>query len=1046
LEIKVMNRLARVTHLSLVSSALCFLALGHASGQTPPPVSFAAPRDIVPGQGTVALATADLNSDGNLDLITVNHTSNDVSVLLGNGDGTFQAAVNYPVVTSPIEVVTGDFNDDGKVDIAVLGASPSSTAVSILLGNGNGTFQPQKITPVSTSVALGAGFVAGDFNHDGKLDLATPIAGPQVGVFSVAVLPGKGDGTFGTPIDSSLTSQPSSIQSADFNGDGKIDLLVFSVGFSVLLGNGDGTFQPPLNSSTAVDNFGAIFSVAIGDFNRDGRPDAVLCVGETEMWVLLGNGDGTFQAPVKITLPNVASLLTSVDLDSDGNLDLVVTDGLTGVVQTMLGHGDGTFSPGSSYAGTYFGAAVTGDFDKDGVPDLALAGQSTSSATVAAGVSVALGNGDGTFVVATPHTIPLDSLSRFASVLSGDFDGDGLSDLAGLFFTPTSTGPGMPSGVAVVLNSSTGLQTTKVTNLTFPPVDDVSPGYSAVAGDFNGDGKLDLAVGSERVAVLVGKGDGTFQPEVDYSLAAPLALGDFNNDGMLDIIGLQGTSTSTVSVLPGKGDGTFGFPVNSDAGNIVPSSGGSLAVGDFNKDGKLDAVLLVSNGIGPTGYSVLLGNGDGSFQPPVVANAGLNPTFIASADMNGDGKLDLVITNSFGANSSPDTVSVLLGNGDGSFQTPITVNAGNGITWLLVSDINADGKPDVVIGNSSGDVSILVGNGDGTLQVPLVSFAAGAYGPIAPADFNGDGSIDLAAATFNGGALSTIYVLSNDSSGRAASLSPNTVAFGNEGVGSTSSAQSTTLTNRGTSAINIRSIGISGPQSADFQQTNTCGASLAAGASCSVSVTFSPSASGSRAAFLQIVDDAYNTPQTAALSGTGATTDFGLGVAPGGSASETVQAGGTAMYTLAIGGTGFSGTVALSCTGAPTGAQCSLPGTTSVSATSASNFTVNITTTARTTAQLTPFRPFRTPSSWLWAVALLGIILPTRRLGRRSVPRGIRMVPLVLVLFICSCGGGSSSSGSHSNQNGTRAGTYTITVNGSSHNLSQSIPITLIVQ
>jgi hypothetical protein len=160
--------------------------------------------------------------------------------------------VNYPVVSSPIEVVTGDFNGDGKVDIAVLGRSSSSTAVSILLGNRNGTFQPQKITPVLTSAALRAGFVAGDFNHDGKLDLATPIEGPQVGVFSVAMLPGNGDGTFGTPIDSGLTTQPSSIQSADFNGDGKLDLLVFSVGFSVLLGNGDGTFQPPLNSSTAV--------------------------------------------------------------------------------------------------------------------------------------------------------------------------------------------------------------------------------------------------------------------------------------------------------------------------------------------------------------------------------------------------------------------------------------------------------------------------------------------------------------------------------------------------------------------------------------------------------------------------------------------------------------------------------------------------------------------------------------------------------------------------------------------------------------------------
>jgi hypothetical protein len=1040
-----MNRLARVIHLSLVSSALCLLALGHAWGQTPPPVSFAAPIDIVPGQGAVALATADLNSDGELDLITVNRGST-VSVLLGNGDGTFQAAINYSLLPTPSAIVTGDFNGDGRVDVAVFTvASSAPPFISILLGNGDGTLQPPIRIDISGALSS-AEFVVGDFNHDGKLDLAVVVMGPQSGVYSIAVLPGKGDGTFNAPVYTVLTGSPHSIQSADFNGDGKLDLLVSSVGFSVLLGNGDGTFQPPLNSSTAVDNFGAIFSVAIGDFNRDGRPDAILCVGETEMWVLLGNGDGTFQAPVEVTLPNVASLLTAVDLDNDGNLDLVVTDGLTGVVQTMLGHGDGTFSPGSSYAGTYFGAAVTGDFNKDGAPDLALAGQSTMSATIAAGVSVALGNGDGTFVVAAPHTIPVDSSSRFSSVISGDFDGDGQLDLVGLFFARTS-GTGTPGGVAVLLNSNTGLQTAKVTNLTFPPSDPIPPGYSAVAGDFNGDGKLDLAVGSERVAVLVGKGDGTFQPEVDYSLAAPLALGDFNNDGKLDIIGSQATSSSTVSVLPGKGDGTFGFSVNSDAGNVFANSGGSLAVGDFNKDGKLDAVLLLTNGIGPTGYSVLLGNGDGSFQPPVIANAGLNPTFIAAADMNGDGKLDLVITNTGGV--GPDTVSVLLGNGDGTFQTPITVNAGNGISWLLVSDLNSDGKPDVVIGNGSKDVSILVGNGDGTLRVPSESFAAGGAGPVAVGDFNGDGSIDLAvAASTVNVPLNTIYVLSNDSSGRAASLSANTIAFGSEGVGSTSSAQSTTLTNRGTSAINIRSIVISGAQSADFHQTNTCGASLAADATCSVSITFSPSASGARAASLQIVDDAYNTPQTATLSGTGGTTDFGLAVAPGGSASETVQAGGTAMYTLAIGGTGFSGVVTLSCTGAPTGANCSVPATVNVSATSASNFTVNVTTTSRSTAQLTPFRPFRTPWSWLWAVALVGVILPARRLGKRSVLRQIQITPLLLLLFVCSCGGGSDSSGSgsHSNPNGTPAGTYTITVNASSHALSESIPITLIVQ
>ena len=840
---------------------------------------------------------------------------------------------------------------------------------------------------------------------------------------------GNGDGTFGTPVDTTLAAQPGTIQSADFNGDGKLDLLVtnLSTSVSVLLGNGDGTFQAALNSTPVMADFSSIGSAAIADFNHDGRLDVVFCGISTQIWELPGNGDGTFQTAVETLapLPLQATRLAVADLNGDGNPDLVVTD-LNGSVQAFTGNGDGTFSPGESFVPSYVGATTVGDFNNDGVPDVALAGPGPAVGFNIAGVSVVLGTGDGTLVLATPHTIPIGSTDRFTTVISGDFDGDGLPDLVG-YFSPNSVQPGL-EGVGVLL-SSTGLQTAKVTNLTSQQ--SIPPSYAAVAADFNGDGKLDMAVGSG--AVLLGKGDGTFQPEVDYPLGVPLAVGDFNNDGKPDLIGVN-SGSSTVSVLLGKGDGTFGFAMNSPAGNV--GIAGGLAVGDFNQDGKLDAVALTSSG-----FSVLLGNGDGTFQMPMISGFGLNPTFVAAADMNGDGKLDLVITNSSGANSSPDAVSVLLGKGDGTFQTPITVNTGNGISWLLVSDINADGKPDVVIGNSSRDVSILVGNGDGTLQVPLASFATGAYGPIAAADFNGDGSVDLAAAPFNGGPLNTIYVLLNDSSGRAASLAPATIAFGTQTVGGTSSAQSVTLKNRGTSAITIKTVTFSGPQSADFHQTNTCGTSLAATATCSVSITFSPSAAGSRTASLLIVDDAFNTPQTAALSGTGGTTDFGLTVASGSSASATVNAGGTATYTLAIGGTGFGGTATLTCTGAPGHANCSVPATVTVSAATASNIAVSVTTTASTAATL---HPLHTPSPWLWAVVLFGIILPTKRLGRGSTLRRIRMMPVVLLIFICSCGGGSSSPPPSSN--GTPAGTYTINVNATSGSLSQSISLTLVVR
>jgi FG-GAP-like repeat len=280
----VSNRLVRLINLTLVSSALCSLTIGYASGQTPLALSFSAPINMLVGEGPAGIVAADLNSDGKLDLVTVNSTGSNVSVLLGDGDGTFQAAVNDPVVTSPFTILAGDFDGDGRTDIAVLNWDFStSPAISVLLGNGDGTFQAGKVTHVLTSQFPPTGFTAGDFNHDGKLDLALGIAGPQAGAFAVAILPGNGDGTFGAPVDSSLTDQPGSIQSADFNGDGKLDLLVtnISTSFSVLLGNGDGTFQAQLNFSPVMAEFSLIGSAAIADFNHDGRLDVVFCGNST---------------------------------------------------------------------------------------------------------------------------------------------------------------------------------------------------------------------------------------------------------------------------------------------------------------------------------------------------------------------------------------------------------------------------------------------------------------------------------------------------------------------------------------------------------------------------------------------------------------------------------------------------------------------------------------------------------------------------------------------------------------------------------------------
>jgi hypothetical protein len=279
--------------------------------------------------------------------------------------------------------------------------------------------------------------------------------------------------------------------------------------------------------------------------------------------------------------------------------------------------------------------------------------------------------------------------------------------------------------------------------------------------------------------------------------------------------------------------------------------------------------------------------------------------------------------------------------------------------------------------------------------------------------------------------------LTGTGSNAAASLAPTSLTFASQGVGTSSAAQQVVITNAGTGSLTISSLQTTG----DFSQTNGCTAAVAPGANCSVKVTFTPTTSGTRTGMLTITDNAPGTPQTVSLTGTGAS--LALAVASGSSNAATVQAGGNASYTLSIGGAGFSGTASLSCAGAPTGANCSVPATMSVSATSASTFSLAMSTTPRTLAFNKPFGNSRI--SWLWATALLGLLM-TSNAGQRK--RGVRslfwLLPLLLVLVRSAAG--CASGGPKTNPNGTPAGTYTLTVTATSGSTSQSVNLTLIVQ
>jgi hypothetical protein len=277
-------------------------------------------------------------------------------------------------------------------------------------------------------------------------------------------------------------------------------------------------------------------------------------------------------------------------------------------------------------------------------------------------------------------------------------------------------------------------------------------------------------------------------------------------------------------------------------------------------------------------------------------------------------------------------------------------------------------------------------------------------------------------------------------------LSPTYLAFGPQANGTTSGAQTVTVTNSGALPLVISSVQVT----SEFGTTNTCGAPIQPGSNCTIQVTFTPSASGNQNGTLTIADNVPNSPQTVALTGISQTSSpppaIGLGVAPGGSASATVTAGASATYMLSIGGAGMSGTASLSCMGAPTGAACSVPATIPLSAAAASSFKVSVTTTASSNVLFYPGGP--TP--WLWALAILGCLALCKAAAAQPSGRlRWRLVPLLAVV-LCACGGGSSTAPSPTPNpvptTGTQAGTYTLTVTAKSGSTTQTQNLTLTVQ
>jgi FG-GAP-like repeat len=623
----------------------------------------------VDNPGMSQLLLGDFNDDGNIDVAIFgkDHVTgaSAVAVMLGNGDGTFQAGKESVIggIGVPSDVcgmAAGDYNDDSKLDIVYVTPAINSSTLVVLPGNGNGTFS----APLTSSIGVLNLFcvAAGDFNNDKKLDAALSAGG------SIYMALGNGNGTFKTPF--AVTGHAAGrIAAAQLNADNNLDLIAVSApafgpaAIYSLLGDGTGHF-PTVHSYPGPPGF-LITGYAVQDLNGDNHPDVVVVsdapgANSAAVSVLLNNGNGSFSE--KTYNGDGSSSIQGFfagDLNGDNRVDLAFANSASGF-SILTGNGNGTFQ-GNLLTPTRGILPEVGDFNGDGKPDLILAGSP---------VRVLLGNGDGTF---TPKANTCD----MNTIAQGDYNNDKKVDIAGNAFLNSV------SVVSVCLGNGDGTFTS------FGNFDQGILHELVVPGNFTNNGKLSVAASDQNgFSVFLGEGTGAFENGIPTPVDArfpQIFPANFTADTKVDIVALTDTG---VAVFPGNGDGTFGAPIVAAGSPKAP--GGFLTVTDLNGDGKKDVVVTRGGAV-----SILIGNGDGTFN--VTNYSGGNVTTRAVVgDFNGDGKLDIAF-GSISSNSE-DAVGVMFGDGTGKFTTPPTIfRTGGPIVGIASADFNLDKKPDLAV-------------------------------------------------------------------------------------------------------------------------------------------------------------------------------------------------------------------------------------------------------------------------------------------------------------------------------------------------------------
>ncbi|WP_304065242.1 FG-GAP-like repeat-containing protein [Pedobacter glucosidilyticus] len=714
--------------------------------------NFAAKIDFSVGLKPVAIAIRDLDGDGKLDIAVVNQNSNSVSVLRNTstiGNISFASKVDLAVSSTPSFLAIGDLDGDGKPEIAV--SSTNDGTISILRNvsvSGSISFVNSQNFLTGNDAS---GIAIGDMDGDGKLDVVALNRSPN----SISILLNtstNGVLSFAPKSDFATETFSSFCSLADIDGDGKFDVLVTNT-----LGDPKLIIYPNTSTSGSIsfgavksyDFFGGSFGIATGDIDGDGKPDIALTDFSFGLVSIYRNtsSSGSISLADKVDFSTGDQPLSVAigDLNGDGKPDLVTAnsgsiDKVSVLINAELPPTISSFAPLSAKPGD--AVTITGtNFNTTTTNNVVFFGATKATVTAATATSLTV-------------TVPIGATYAPITVLN-----TGLGLIAQ---SPSSFNPIYSPSKLTFANSD------------FEPKVDFATGNRPSAlttGDFDGDGYPDVAVvnsSDNNISIFRNTGNGTaigFANKIDFATDnTPVSIqsGDFDGDGKLDLA-IVNSSSNSISILRNNGSsGTISFETKQDY--ITQSNPGQIKIGDLDGDGKLD---LVINEFGNNSFSIFRNTSNVGVITFASSNtlstgAGSNPSALALGDVNGDGKLDIAITN-FGASklalyrntSSVNTLSFVLDNSYDTQSFPLSI---------VIGDLDQDGKADIAVSNTNSNTVSFYKN---TGTSAIISFADGQPNfamdsprELTMGDVDGDGQVDLAVANIN---ASTINIFNNSS-------------------------------------------------------------------------------------------------------------------------------------------------------------------------------------------------------------------------------------------------------------------------------------------